>query len=668
MTPFYLLAILLGSFLLFMVQPMLGKALLPYVGGAPASWIASMLFFQLLLLVGYGYAALSSAYLTARRQSLLHVTLTILAAAVSLPLSLTLWYDAGNVAPEYWVITTLLATVGLPYMLLSANATLLQRWFFETRHHSPYFLFSISNIGSLLGLLSYPFLIEWLLPLQKQMLYWSGLFGLLIVLLVTLSMALRRSETAVTGSLGKNLPLRDIGRIVLYGFIPSSLFLSTTLFLTTDVASMPLLWMIPLALYLLSFILVFSPSGERWTRLAQRVYLPAIAVVFLFACYVYVFSGTYTASNKFIFQMVLNISCLFAIALIFHGQAARNKPAPEYLTAYYFWLSVGGALGGVFNLLAPHLFTDVYEYPIVLLLSLVALPLKTQASKWIKTASLAAIALSTLIIWAKDQRGVTLYKDRNFFGVKVVVDKQSAYPRRDFRLGNTLQGYQPTLPEYKLTFTSYYPPVKQLLDHAPRGFFDKPFAVLGLGVGTLSCAAKTNQTVDFFEIDPLVIHITREAGFFTYLQRCPATSNIIEGDGRRKMAEQPADKYNLMVMDAFTSDALPAHLLTREAVATYLDKLDKTQGLLAFNISNRHLDLKGVLAKIAESFDMLAYHRRHMGSADTPYDLPSDWVVLIPVSSPWKPIVEAGGFEPLTASADAPLWTDDYSSIFKILK
>lgn len=674
----YLLAILTGSFLLFVVQPMLGKVLLPFAGGAPAVWIAAMLFFQLLVLVGYGYASLSSAFLTARRQSLFHIGLMIFAALPALPLSLRMWHNVEEVAPEYWVIGSLLGTVGIPYVLLSANATLLQRWYFEVKGTSPYFLFSISNIGSLLGLLCYPLLIEWLLPLKQQMFYWSFLFYALIAVLgaITLRMP-RNNPSGESSGLGKNLPFSHIRRIVFYGFIPSSLFLSTTLFITTDIASMPLLWVIPLALYLLSFVVVFSRQAEWWIRIAQYLHLPACALVSLFACYVFIFSGTFAASNKFLLQIGIHLFCFFVIAVSCHGQAAKEKPAPEYLTSYYFWLSVGGALGGLFNTLSPHLFNDVYEYPIVLLLSLVVLPLKQWFDSWRQLTNVRKISsvgassvlvFSLLVILVKGEGDPVLYKERNFFGVKRVIDRAPPYPRRDLRLGNTLQGYQPVLPEYRLSFVSYYQPLEVLLHQAPDGFFEAPFAILGLGAGTLACAAKPGQKVDFFEIDPQVIDIAQEPSFFTYLRDCPAESHIIFGDGRQKIAAEPQGKYQLIVIDVFTSNAIPVHLLTREAVGIYLDKLDKEQGLLAFNISNRHVDLRGVLAGIAAHYSLNAYYQYYEDSPDAPYDAGAAWVIMAEWRSPWRPVLEAQGFESLAADNKAPLWTDDYSSIFGVLK
>lgn len=674
----YLLSILTGSFLLFIVQPMLSKVLLPYVGGAPAVWIACMLFFQLLLLVGYGYASLSSCYLTARRQSQLHLALTLLATVLFLPLSLTLWYSVEEIAPEKWVIITLLGTIGLPYILLSANATLLQRWYYEVKRTSPYYLFSISNAGSLLGLLSYPLLIEWLLPLQGQMAYWSGGFYLLILLLALITFTTQRSQhSQKTQSLGKNLPIKQIGRIVFYGFIPSSLFLSTTLFITTDVASMPLLWVLPLALYLLSFVIVFSRNSQRWINIARAMHLPACALIFLFALYVFSFTGTYTASSKFIAQASLYLLCFFIIAVCVHGKAAESKPTPEYLTSYYFWLSVGGALGGLFNTLSPYLFTDMYEYPLILLLSLTVLPASLYVTAWrhkfklqnlITIGSLSIIFLTILIVNVKGIGSPILFKDRNFFGLKIVADRQLEYPRHDFRLGNTLQGYQPTLPEYQLSFTSYYQPLDKLLEHAPEHFFKSPFAVVGLGVGILACTAKEGQLVDFFEIDPLVIDIAQNPSLFTYLQDCPATSNVIAGDGRRKLEQQPNDKYTLMVMDAYTSNAIPVHLVTKEAIETYLEKLNNEEGLIAYNVSNRHLDLRGVLANIAQELNQLAYYKYYHENPDEPYDAPSGWILMISPDSPWKAIIEKEGFQLYSDTGDSPLWTDNYSSILKILK
>ncbi|MDG1287251.1 MAG: fused MFS/spermidine synthase [Rickettsiales bacterium] len=668
------LAILLGSFLLFIVQPMLAKALLPHVGGAPAVWVASMLFFQLLLLVGYGYATLSSSYMSAQRQSQLHIGLMITAVLVSLPLSLHVWHSVENTAPEQWVLSTLVITIGLPYLLLSANATLLQRWYYEVKQTSPYFLFGISNIGSLLGLLSYPLLIEWLLPLQEQMFYWSLLFYGLIALLTLTTYRLGKPEPQLKKSdLGKQLPLSQILRIVFYGFIPSSLFLSTTLFITTDIAPIPLLWVTPLALYLLSFTIVFSRNSRGWIRTAQHLHIPACALVFLLASYVFAFVSHFYANHYYMLQIGICLLCLFVVALNCHGRVAQQKPAPQYLASYYFWLAVGGALGGLFTTTAPYIFNDIYEYPFILLLSL-SVPLAhefaTRASmsnlrKFMLIGGCTTIAASILITWTENKDYPAQYKARNFFGVKEVIDLGYPFFRRDLQIGSTLQGHQPTFPGHELYVNNN---LKQLIARAPKNFFDKPFGVIGLGTGMLACTAAPNQVIDFFEIDPLVVKIAEDPDLFTYLRDCAGKPNITLGDGRHKIAERPSNHYKLIVLDAFNSNVIPVHLLTAEAIGTYLDKLDKNQGFLAFNIISRHTDLSGILARVAQEHEVLAYHKRFEYDPEFPYDGAGEWMFLVRKDSPWLPVFEALEYEQITDTETSPLWTDDYSSIVPILK
>lgn len=652
---------------------MLAKSLLPHVGGAPAIWIATMLFFQLILLLGYAYAAISSAYLTARQQSVFHSLLIIMAIAVSLPLSLKL-SDSALLSPEYWVLSTLLATIAIPYFALSANTALTQRWFFEIKKESPYFLFGLSNIGGLIGLLSYPLLVEWVLPLKEQLFYWSVLFYILASLLGFIAVYLHRGVSQTPDkNLGKQLALPQVLRIAVYAFIPSSLFLSTTLFITTDISSMPLLWVVPLALYLLSFVVAFSERGERWILLAQKLHILSCALVFLLASYVFAFTSHFYARHWYLLQILLHLGCLWIVAVSCHGQIARCKPKPIYLTSYYFWLALGGVLGGLFNTVAPHLFNDIYEYPLILLLSLIVpisrwfsqqqviLPLR----KYSMMAGCAAMAGCIFLVWVESKDYPAQYQKRNFFGVKKVIDLPAPHYRRDLKIGSTLQGYQPTAPEYVLHLNSN---LRELIARAPKAFYDKPFAVIGLGTGMLACIAKENQVIDFFEIDPLVIEVAKNSDYFTYLRDCEGESNLILGDGRQKIADKPADFYKLIVLDAFNSSAMPVHLLTAEAVATYYNKLDKSQGLLAFNIINKHMNLRGVLSQVAAKNGLLTYAKRFEYNPNFPYDSASEWVFMVPPNSPWIAAFEELAFTPLEQEGDNALWTDDYSSILPILK
>lgn len=670
---FFFLNILIGAFLLFLIQPMMAKLILPYVGGAPAVWIVTMLFFQLLLLGGYGYAALTSAYMTPRTQSVLHLAIYVLAAALFLPLQLHMATGELSESPEQWVLITLLLTIGLPYFLLSSNSTLTQRWYHHCYGTSPYFLFSISNVGSVLGLLGYPLLVEWLFPLQQQMFLWGTSFLLIVALVGALALTVgmhRQSSQPKSETLGKNLPFRQAMLVVFLGFIPSSLFLGTTLLVTTDIASFPLLWVIPLTLYLLSFIVVFSSRGSAWALMAQKLH----PIAFFFLLMLHSFVGADSAF--YAVQIAAYFVGLFIIALSCHGRAAMEKPQPQYLTAFFFWLSVGGALGGLFNTVAPYLFDGIFEYVIVVCLSLLALPARhlTKENPYtIQSPKRAMVAAGGIVVvaagmWFHMSSSTpenVLFSGRNFFGVSKVTAGESVI---NYQHGTTLHGLQPIDAEHRLKPTSYYGHVNNLIERLPDSFYQRPFGVLGLGAGTAACFAHPGQRLDFFEIDPMVIAIARNPDYFTYVRDCPGDIQIIQGDGRLALGEQPDQKYNLLVMDAFTSDAIPVHLVTKEAVGTYMDKLHPTEGVLAFNISNRHLDLKYVMARLAEAYGWRAYYKFYHEDPDDPYDANAIWMIMLPDGSPWHDVMldtEAGLLE---APEGTPLWTDDYSHILPLIK
>jgi len=459
-------------------------------------------------------------------------------------------------------------------------------------------------------------------------------------------------------------------RIVLLGFVPSSLFLSSTLFITTDIASFPLLWVVPLALYLLSFIIVFSNAAKSWTQKAQTLHTPAVFIVI----------ATTVLAPTPTFALV-HFVCFFIIALSCHGRAANEKPDANGLTMFYFWLSVGGALGGGFNTLAPLFFNDIYEYFLVLVFSILLLPTK-HALTPIKfdRSQLKKIVLPMLVfggivayLWLPlDQEKSALktnndiiYQSRNFFGVsKVLLDTQMV----KYSHGTTLHGMQPRDPARKLEPTSYYVTIDTLLRQFPPTFFTHPFGVIGMGAGTQACYGRNGQALDFFEIDPEVIAIAKNPDFFTYLRDCPPTIRIIEGDGRLQLMRQPNFRYQLLIVDAFSSDAIPMHMLTREAVMMYRDKLVNKTGVLAFNISNKHLELKWVVSRLAVENGLIPYYKNDKTILKDSFATPSMWMVMLPKDSPWADRLLSNGFEILEPPSTTPLWSDDYSNIFPAIK
>lgn len=666
----YTLIIFFSAFLLFLVQPMMAKAILPLVGGAPAVWIVTMLFFQLLLLGGYAYAALTSAYMQPKSQWLLQIALLGITLIVMLPLGLRTAENNNIDHPEIWALMTLLCTVGLPYFALSAHSSLLQRWYHHHFQEEPYPLFSASNLGSLLGLLSYPLLVERLLPLPQQMAYWGWGLLLLAALITLPGLRLQKTESVLHG-LGKAMPWKRSLYIIFLAFVPSSLFLGVTLYVTTDIASLPLIWIFPLTLYLLSFILVFSRWGETWTKWAQKLHLvTAVAALF----FISFGAHTWAILAHFFFFFILAISC--------HGHLARLKPSADSLTSYYLWLSVGGALGGLFNTVAPHLFTEVWEYPLVLILSVLALPskIKLDGKPSFSHAKMVGMGLAAVaaigFIWFSDSltqsAGVQpkeekeiLHQSRNFFGVsKVSRDSKIT----TYMHGTTTHGIQARDEEFRLKPGSYYFPIYKLMQKLPDSFFIRPFATVGLGAGTTACYGRKGQRMDFFEIDQAVIDIAQNPDYFTYLRDCPPQSKIYKGDGRLELAKQPKHEYQLLLLDAFTSDAVPMHLLTKEALTMYMERLVPGEGMLAFDISNRHLELEDFIARVGMELGWQSYVRMFLADVENPYVFSSKWLIMLPPESPWKKTVLKARFKLLAPAADTPLWTDDYSNILPAIK
>lgn len=649
------LAVLLSSFLLLGVQPMLAKVLLPLVGGAAGVWTASMLFFQLLLLAGYGYAALSSRFLTPLKQSALHVVLCLIAAACYTPLALQS-ANTEQLTPELWIVATLFLTIGLPYFLLSANSSMLQRWYFATYNREPYHLFSASNIGSFVGLFAYPFFVEWHYNIPQQLSYWSyGFFGM--ALLLALFPACLKQSSA-SHEVAQNLPKNAIAAVVFLAFIPSSLFLSTTLHVTSDIGAFPLLWVIPLALYLFSFVVVFAPWGARWITLAQALHPMALLLLCVSD---WMSNHSLAITSSFLFFFVIAVSC--------HGALAQKKPKPQQLTMYFFWVSVGGALGGAGNLLAQYVFNNLYEYPIVLVLSAFALPGKRKLWERIKRQKMSAfIAFIVANIFGlcfylnshADVSRKTILTERNFYGVsRVSRDLYFTY----FEHGTTLHGLQANSGN-TLHLTSYYTPVDALFSKMPKSFFNKPIGAVGMGVGTIACVARHGVDIDFFEINPQVVAIAENPNYFTYLSKCLPKAHIINGDGRLAIAKQPDAKYGAIVLDAFSSDSVPIHLLTREAFNIYTKKL-AANGLILINVSSRYLELTPFIANVAKNVGLTTYRLEHhpLDAQKKLGEKGSIWLALLPENSKLEGIVKKLGYQPVVVDTKTPLWTDDYSNI-----
>ncbi len=651
----FVLTIFTGSFLLFLVQPMVARMALPKLGGAPAVWNSAMLVYQALLLAGYAYAHRLTRE-TARKQSLIHLAVLIL-AAVWLPISLANMQIPTDGSPIFWVPLLLVASIGPLFFAVAAQAPLMQRWFgLAGNAGEPYALYAASNIGSFTGLIAYPLLVEPFMPIQEQSWLWSGLYALLVLLVLTCAWGIYGSrlntDTPEPHATTDLPPISWKKRLywIALSAVPSGLMLSTTSFLTTDLMAMPLLWVIPLGLYLLSFSVAFADN-----RLIARVATRATpSILLLSAATAFAFFG-----DALIFTLISTVLLLFSVAVSLHAEMYRTRPDAAQLTEFYLMMSIGGVIGGLFcAIAAPLLFDWTWEHPLLIFAAALLIPqirlfalsgddtddstsndtativlgvialgigitggfMDPTGNGWAKMAMTAvmmgvgvfaignrlAYALVVAGIMASNggifglQQSAEHSRWRSYFGIYTV----KADPTGEYRWlthGTTMHGMQslsePTLP------ISYYGAGSGVgLAFAKAEAFYGPKAaigVVGLGSGTLACYAKPGQDWHFFEIDPLMVEIAKEKKIFSYLDRCTPGAAIHVGDARLTLAEQPKASLDLLAIDAFSSDSIPMHLMTKEAFDVYR-RILKPNGILIVHISNRHINLQPVLAAEAK--------------------------------------------------------------------
>ena len=637
----YTLAVFVSALLLFSIQPHVGKALLPVMGGTPAVWNTCMLFFQAALLVGYGYAFATSKFLDVRKQGILHLVL-MAAAFFFLPLKIVMSGDWSD-SPTWPLLVGLTTSVGLPFVMNSTSAPLLQRWFADTDHpraHNPYPLYAASNAGSLLALLAYPFLVERTLSLTEQATAHLIVFAILSLLLAgCLGLAWKRLVPLADADLTTEAPNWGLrGRWLVMSFIPSSLLLGVTMALTLDVAAIPLLWVVPLAIYILSFVLAFSTRPPPHRAMVALYPISVVALAPILITHI---------SVPIIGVGLAHLTVFFLACMAFHGELNRTKPHPAHLTEFYLIMSIGGVLGGIFNaLIAPAIFSSIIEYPLVLVVSVVALAFhKSEDSR--ERLVLAAVAVALIsgwtfmvfshdtdlaltlsmaltpvvlagvfwnaralrfgipimyaVLWITLSQGSreVLFEDRGYFGVSTVIEDNTDHVRLMYH-GTTNHGGQSDIPGYEHWMVPYHYPgsaVGQAWHSLSERRKASRVAVVGLGSGGLACMAAPDENVTFFEIDPVVERIARDPKLFTFLSDCGG--DVIMGDGRIMLSKAKDGEFGLIVLDAAGSDSLPVHLFTREAAAIYARKLDEN-GLLVFHISSRYTNLTPMLASIAD--------------------------------------------------------------------
>jgi len=713
--------IFVGATLLFLVQPLFAKMVLPLLGGSPSVWNTALVFFQAVLLAGYGYAHWLLRWLGPRNQIIVHVCVLAMAALV-LPIGVASgWRPHAGTPPALWLLGLLTVSVGAPFFAVSATAPLIQRWFARTGHphaHDPYFLYSASNLGSVLALLAFPFVLEPTLSSNDQSIVWSMGFGVLTVCIIGCGALVWRRTDAVSSAPWPNTTERPNWRQrttwMVYAAVPSALLLGVTAHISTDIAAAPLLWVVPLTLYLLTFVIAFArrPLIPHWPAV-RAMPLALMILVALFAW-----------REPLGVFLPLHLLVFFVIALMCHGELVRRRPGVESLTEFYLFLSLGGVMGGAFiALCAPVLFNTVFEYPLSLTLAAALLPSATPRANRgdvilalvilavlvggkIVTSSLGwqphsfvvpgICAVFALVVFARQTRpfgfalcvGVllvssayaltsseVLWRGRSFFGVYRI--SESGDPtNRSLVHGTTNHGGQLMASNGDISPTAYYTsssPVAEVLAAIQARSVGQRVGVVGLGSGALACYRRAGDAWRFFEIDPLMVWVAVESGYFDLMARCAESGSesvpVVLGDARLTLVEEPDGHLDVLVIDAFSSDAIPVHLLTREAVALYMDKL-AADGVLVMHISNRFLNLTPVLARIVEELGYTALRgssskiEREIDPAGTK----SVWALIARDRAAIDALALGEMWGPLETPTDGRVWSDNFSNLLEVIR
>jgi hypothetical protein len=725
--PLFVLTIFVSAALLFSVQPMFAKMVLPRLGGSPGVWSVAMVVFQSLLLAGYAYAHALNRWLPGVPGIALHLVVT-LAAAATLPFSLG---NAGAPPTDgemLYVIGVFVTAIGLSFFALSANGPLLQAWFVHSRHksaHDPYFLYAASNVGSFLALFAYPFLLEPMLTLGQQRQYWTFGYYVLLLLLAACGWLIAKNwkhadatPKAADGGDG-TISLRTALGWIALSAVPSGLLVAVSQQISTDVASAPLLWVVPLALYLATFVIVFQ----------KRPIIPHIWMVWLqpVAVAAVVITTALDLVDNIVLLVSVHLVAFFVSAMMCHGELVKRRPPAHQLTAFYLAMSFGGMLGGMFcGLIAPNIFNWVAEYPLLIVLSLLCRPgipfreaLRQPLFVFAGVAAVAALVACVLLfgnlqttnwynvqIWIlsfllagalvlcfertriavlvaacflmlhyfpSDGRGRETV--RSFFGVHKISDS----PDGRFRIlshGTTIHGVQAIKDKQGNPITtrpvpiSYYfegGPIAQAL-RAARENAGGPitFGIVGLGSGAMMCHSKEGDDFRFFEIDADVVRIARNPKWFTYLSECGPKQPINMGDARLTLEKEPDGTFDALLVDAFSSDAIPVHLMTQEAVALFKKKL-KPHGLLIMHISNRHMELASEVAGVAAANGMVTatedIEEKDMGANSDEYHFDSTVAVAANAAKHLESVLKMKGWESIEPTEGQRVWTDDYSNI-----
>jgi hypothetical protein len=716
----------LSAFLMFLVEPMIARMVLPRLGGAAAVWNTCLVFFQALLLFGYAYAHGATTWLGVRRHAALHAVVVLLPFLV-LPIALTASAPPAAQNPVGWLLLALLTSIGLPFFVLSTSAAVLQKWYSATGDEGakdPYFLYAASNLGSFVALIAYPLVVEPTLRLQQQAQLWTIAYGVLVILTLICAVTVWRQADVTSIASGMASPRvtteppiawsRRV-RWTALAFVPSSLLLAVTSYMSTDVAAVPLLWIVPLSLYLVTFIVAFSPSASGVRAVAGRLMPLAVIVLSLVL--------VAQMSQPLALVIPLHLLVFTIVALVCHGELSHDRPAPAKLTEFYFWIALGGMLGGLFNaLLAPVVFVGIVEYPLVLVVACAIRRADAEpgnSRSWLTDiafiALVAALAVTSVIVnnrlgsesrllilgaaipailtlgqkrrplrfaacvamlllsgaLVQSPFGRAVYATRTFFGVyRVRLDERLHY--RFMFHGTTLHGMQSLLPATSHASLSYFTksgPIGQVFAEVPQASNASQVGVVGLGVGSLASYAGPSQHWTFFEIDPAVERIARDTTHFTYMRDCGGRCDVVIGDARLSLARIAPDHFGLIILDAFSSDAIPIHLLTREAMSLYLSRL-APGGVIAMHISNMHLSLSPVLARVAQEHGLTVLWQQEPATAGSLEEgkFPSEWIVMARRAGDLGVVATDPRWIPPVVPASTPLWTDDFSNILSVLR
>ncbi len=685
MLPFAL-TIFTGAFLLFLVQPLIGKYILPWFGGTPGVWTTCMLFFQMVLLAGYAYAHFLSRWLQPRGQAAVHLGVLLASLAVLPIIPGDAWKPKPGDAPITHILLLLGATIGLPYFVVSTTGPLMQSWFARLNPgKSPYRLYALSNIGSLLALLAYPFLIEPNFARKLQALSWGwGLVAYVLFAAWCVRLVWVRgfaAQTPADGHLAEEEPAEEpsLRRKFLWLALPacaSALLLATTNKLTQDVAVIPFLWVLPLSLYLLTFILCFDANQWYW----RPLFLPAMLACF--GWLIYVLANINDVGIGW--QVPAFCLTLFVGCMVCHGELYALKPHPRWLTSFYLMISLGGAIGGfLVAVVAPHVFKSYAELAwscgaCAVLVWLVCLPnWRVPGFQWWRfhawlAGSLVALAVCLAFYIQSRERDNVVEATRNFYGAMSVLEYGKETPGSRYLLlqhGRITHGFQLTDPDQRRRITSYYGEqsgVALAIRNFPRP--QKRIGVVGLGTGTTAAFGEKGDYVRIYEINEEVRRIA--TSHFTFIKDTQAVGgkvDVIMGDARLSMEREEPQRFDVLALDAFSSDAIPVHLLTKEAVGIYGKHL-AADGVLAVHISNRYLDLEPVVENLAKEF---GYERLSISDGDGEKDwwiYSSTWVLLSKnkeLMALIKTKTEAAKSDPSTKMV--PLWTDDYASLWPIM-